>query len=159
MVQVDVDASLPYVSGDRVQLQQVLVNLILNACDAMATTEPADRRLLIAGAMRDDGSCELTVADHGPGIALEMMECIFEPFVTSKQNGVGLGLAICRKVVTQHGGRLWVESTPSGATFHLELPSVVHLPEPVSNASRGLATLPYTPLRRAPSDTVREQTL
>ncbi len=126
--QVDINASLPPVRGDRVQLQQVLVNLILNACDAMAATAPADRRLAIVGT-HDDGGCALTITDSGPGIALTPKDRVFEPFVTSKPNGAGLGLAICRKVATAHGGSLWAEDGPAGgATFHLVLPRAVEIP-------------------------------
>lgn len=124
-VQVDVDAALPHVRGDRVELQQVLVNLILNACEAMTVTDPADRLLDIAGIAQADGGCALSVADRGPGIAAESTERIFEPFMTTKANGVGLGLPICRMVVARHGGRLWAESGGSGATFRLVLPGVV----------------------------------
>jgi PAS domain S-box-containing protein len=124
-VQVDVNASLPHVCADRVQLQQVLVNLILNACDAMAANAPADRRLVIAGTARD-GSCTLVIRDSGPGISFSPTDRIFEPFVTTKANGVGLGLAICQKVVTAHGGRLVAENDPGGgAAFHLVLPCAV----------------------------------
>jgi PAS domain S-box-containing protein len=127
--QVDVCASLPGVRGDRVQLQQILVNLILNACEAMAET-PVDRRLVITAVPHEDEGCELVISDHGPGIALTPPERIFEPFVTSKAHGVGLGLAICRKVVTAHGGRLWAENNPAGgASFHLVLPRAVAVPQ------------------------------
>jgi PAS domain S-box-containing protein len=120
--QVDIGASLPPVRGDRVQLQQVLVNLILNACEAMAVRAPADRRLAIS-ASAHDGGCSLAISDSGPGISLTPTDRIFEPFVTSKVNGAGLGLAICQMVVTAHGGRLWAENNPGGgAAFHLVLP-------------------------------------
>jgi PAS domain S-box-containing protein len=123
--QVDISASLPDVRGDRVQLQQILVNLILNACEAMAE-EPVDRRVLITAVPHEENGCELVISDRGPGIALTPPERIFEPFVTSKAHGVGLGLAICRKVVMAHGGRLWAENNPArGASFHLVLPSAV----------------------------------
>ncbi len=134
VVHVEVDASLPPVRGDRVQLQQVLVNLIINACDAMVETAPADRCIVITGAANLDGSCELIITDRGPGIALGQTESIFEPFVTSKVNGTGLGLAICRKVVSQHGGQLRAESNSNGATFHLVLPGVEGLSVPMANA-------------------------
>jgi PAS domain S-box-containing protein len=123
--QADVAPSLPHVRGDRVQLQQILVNLILNACDAMALSAPADRRLAISASAFERG-CTLVIADHGPGISVVPTDRIFEPFVTTKANGAGLGLAISRKAVVAHGGRLWAENNPGGgAAFHLELPYAV----------------------------------
>jgi len=152
---VHVDEALPHVRGDRVQLQQVLVNLILNACDAMAETAPADRQLEISGAAHLDGSSELIIADHGPGIALTWRESIFEPFVTSKANGTGLGLAICRKVVGAHGGRLWADSSPTGATFHLVLPGMEQSSRPAADPPADLAPVlpPLTHGRAASAPT------
>jgi signal transduction histidine kinase len=150
VAQVQVDESLPYVLGDRVQLQQVLVNRILNACDAMTTTAPADRRLVISGEAHGDGSSELIIADRGPGIAPSWAERIFESFVTSKANGTGLGLAICRKVVALHGGRLWAESSPTGATFHLVLPGAEGPVRPSATALPELALRPTLSLGPAP---------
>jgi PAS domain S-box-containing protein len=120
----DLDASVRPMLGDRVQLEQVLVNLIVNACEAMECRPPAERRLTIT-AKPDAGGCgRISVADTGPGITLQPQSCVFEPFVTSKTNGLGLGLAICRKVIMAHGGRIWVESNEvGGATFHLRLPA------------------------------------
>lgn len=122
-VKIEVSTSMPHVRGDRVQLQQVLVNLIMNACDAMAATPPTERLIVITGIARDEGACELIIADRGPGIAAGLEERIFEPFVTSKTNGVGLGLALSRKLVAMHGGRIWAENQFSGAEFHLLLPA------------------------------------
>jgi PAS domain S-box-containing protein len=114
--------SLPTVPGDRVQLQQVVLNLIVNACDAMADNPPAERTLAIATS--DEGTAvRISVSDRGTGIAGDSVEAVFEPFVTSKEHGLGLGLAICRSIVNAHGGRMWAVNNPDrGATFHLLLP-------------------------------------
>ena len=115
-------ASLPAVPGDRVQLQQVVLNLIVNACDAMADNSPPERTLAISTS--DEGAAvRISVSDRGTGISGESVETVFEPFVTSKEHGLGLGLAICRSIVNAHGGRMWAVNNPDrGATFHLLLP-------------------------------------
>jgi signal transduction histidine kinase len=120
----ELDASVRPMLGDRVQLEQVLVNLIVNACEAMEGRPPAERRLTITVTPDAGGCSRISIADTGPGITLEPQSCVFEPFVTSKTNGLGLGLAICRKVIMAHGGRIWVENNEvGGATFHLRLPA------------------------------------
>ncbi len=117
----------PAVPADRVQLQQVILNLIANACDAMATNSPADRQLTIS--TNDEGSAvRVSVSDCGTGIS---DDSVFEPFVTSKEHGLGLGLAICRSIVDAHGGRMWaVNNAERGATFHLLLPRAPEAPSP-----------------------------
>ncbi|MBK7875075.1 MAG: GHKL domain-containing protein [Planctomycetes bacterium] len=118
----DLDADLPAVDADPVQLQQVLVNLIKNACEAMAGQEGA-RRITLA-TQRVEGRVELAVRDTGPGLALDVSRRLFEPFVTTKPTGMGLGLAICRSIVEAHGGRLSAEGAPGGGTtFRVELPA------------------------------------
>ena len=120
------DPAMPPAFGDRVQLQQVLINLVMNACEAMDSRPPAERRLTIKAAPDVGGSSRLTVADTGGGIALRPPSSVFEPFVTSKPNGLGLGLAICRKVVAAHGGRIGVDNNElGGATFHVWLPAII----------------------------------
>ncbi len=115
---------LPAVSGDRNQLQQVLLNLVINGCDAMSGRE-ADRSLLVRTHATDDGNVEVSVVDRGAGIPAENLEHIFEPFVTTKAAGMGLGLAICRSIVEAHGGRLWASNNADcGATLHCELPAI-----------------------------------
>lgn len=122
---------LPSVLGDRVQLQQVLLNLILNACDAMAFRAPASQRLVLAS-VRRGASVRVSVSDNGKGLPPDP-EQVFQPFFTTKPHGLGLGLAICRSIIAAHRGRLWAETNvaaePSaapgegpGATFHFELP-------------------------------------
>ena len=114
--------SLPPVMGDKVQLQQVLLNLILNACDAMHDRPPSERQLTIAAGGTAEGAIQVSVRDEGVGIAANRLEQIFDPFVTTKENGLGLGLAICRSIVGSHGGRLWaVNNADRGATFFLML--------------------------------------
>lgn len=116
---------LPLVCGDRVQFQQVLLNLIINACDAMDGVEHDARHLMIGTDLAADGTVHISVADRGPGVAPEMLAKIFEPFHTTKTNGLGLGLAVCRTIVKAHDGRLWVTNNPErGATFHFALPAV-----------------------------------
>jgi len=113
---------LPTVIADRVQMQQVLLNLLLNACDAISP-DALDRRVTISTAAGADDTVELSLADRGTGILPEEMQHIFEPFFTSKPDGLGLGLSICRSIVTAHEGRLWADNNADGgATFHLRLP-------------------------------------
>jgi len=112
----------PLVRGDRVQLQQVLLNLVMNACDAMSDTPPGERRLVIATAKH--GEARIEVSDRGSGIAPDALARVFEPFVTTKRDGLGLGLAICRSILTAHGGSLSAANNPErGATFVVTLPS------------------------------------
>jgi signal transduction histidine kinase len=111
------------VSGDRNQLQQVLLNFVINGCDAMDGRE-VDRHLLLRTRTTADGNVEVSVADQGAGIPVADLERIFEPFVTTKATGMGLGLAICRSIVEAHGGRLWATNNADcGATLHCELPA------------------------------------
>jgi PAS domain S-box-containing protein len=115
-------AALPPVFGERVQLQQVLLNLVANACDAMAGMA-ADRRLItITTALMPDGCVQLSVGDRGEGVPVHRLDQIFEAFYTTKEDGLGLGLAICRSIVSAHNGHLWARNQPEGgASFHLVL--------------------------------------
>jgi len=120
---------LPLVLGDRVQLQQVLLNLILNACEAMGGKPPSERRLSLVVAITATDSVEIAIRDNGTGIAPMLMQRLFEPFVTNKPEGLGLGLSISRSIVASHGGRLWAENNPNGgATVHCLLRSVKSRP-------------------------------
>lgn len=113
---------LPPLFGDRIQLQQILVNLMVNASQAMAA-QSAPRRLRITAQRDDTDGIVITVGDTGPGIAPEDLPRLFEPFFTTRQDGMGMGLAICRTTAEAHGGRLTVESQPGdGTTFTLRLP-------------------------------------
>jgi len=118
---------LPHIVGDAVQLQQLLLNLISNACDAMSQQEAARRRIVVSTLHAADGSVQLVVTDTGPGVDDTGGDLIFDPFYTTKKNGLGLGLAISRKIAQAHGGMLSVESRQgAGATFRLKLPTVQH---------------------------------
>jgi PAS domain S-box-containing protein len=117
-------AVLPVVHGDRVQLQQVLLNLIFNACDAMAENEPGERKLTIVTAPDGRTTVRISVADRGRGIKADLLDQLFKPFVTTKSRGLGLGLSICRSIIEGHGGRLWAINNPErGATFCIALPA------------------------------------
>jgi PAS domain S-box-containing protein len=110
--------------GDRVQLQQVVVNLILNAIDAMSSVENGPRELSIRTEQSQTGGVLVAVHDSGPGIEQENFERVFEPFSTTKSSGIGMGLAICRSIINGHGGRLWVAANePRGAVFQFTLPA------------------------------------
>ncbi|HKP49310.1 MAG TPA: PAS domain S-box protein, partial [Gemmatimonadales bacterium] len=113
---------MPLILGDRVELQQVILNLISNACDAIAGRRADHRLLTISTSVTPEGWVELAVQDRGTGIPPERLDQIFDAFFTTKANGLGLGLAICRSIVNAHGGRLWAVNNPfGGATFHLAL--------------------------------------
>jgi two-component system sensor kinase FixL len=123
-VDIDLAEQLPAVIGDRVQLQQVLLNLIINGCEAMALTHAGNRRLFVRTERNGIDRVQVSVGDQGPGIPAERLGSIFEPFFTTKLQGMGLGLAICRTIITAHGGRLWaINNTPTGAIFHFKLPA------------------------------------
>jgi PAS domain S-box-containing protein len=118
---LDLQANLPTVAGDRIQLQQVLLNLLLNASDAMAENAPGKRRLEIRTALADD-RVRASIRDEGGGLPAEV-DRLFQPFYTTKSHGLGMGLAICRTIVGLHQGRLWAEPHPErGAVFIFELP-------------------------------------
>jgi len=123
-VAAQLSPELPPVRGDRVQLKQVLLNIVVNACDAMSDNQPAERSLTIATDHDVGGIVQVSVADRGSGIEPALLERLFEPFVTTKTKGLGLGLSICRSIVTAHRGRLWAANNPDrGATFWVALPA------------------------------------
>ena len=115
---------MPCVLGDRVQLQQVVLNLILNAVEAMSSTEDQTRGLSISTELNETDGILVALRDSGPGIDLENLDRIFKPFYTTKTSGIGMGLSICRSIIDAHGGRLWVEANrPRGAVFRFTLPT------------------------------------
>ncbi|HKR36838.1 MAG TPA: ATP-binding protein, partial [Steroidobacteraceae bacterium] len=123
-VECTVPRTLPAVSGDRVHLSQVLLNLVLNAIDASAQARDARHRVSIsASVVAANQCCDVTVSDDGPGIPPDEINKIFDPFVTSKTDGIGIGLSISRAIVEAHGGKLWAENEArGGATFHFTVP-------------------------------------
>jgi signal transduction histidine kinase len=127
-IRTDLPDDLPLVSGDRVQLQQVLLNLVMNGMDAMNTTEESKRVLVISGRPETgDGTpvAWLGVQDSGSGLKPEEMDRLFEAFYTTKPDGMGMGLAISRSIVEAHGGRLRAEPNQGpGATFLISLPAL-----------------------------------
>ena len=115
---------MPPVQGDRVQLQQVILNLILNAIEAMSGDGEGPRELLIThrARPRSDGVL-VAVRDSGPGLAPAALERLFKAFYTTKPDGLGMGLSICRSIIEAHGGRLWASAnSPRGAVFQFTLP-------------------------------------
>jgi C4-dicarboxylate-specific signal transduction histidine kinase len=116
-------SDIPPIMGDRVQLQQVMMNLMLNAIDAMKNIE-GTRELVIKSQRQEDAQLVLTVSDTGVGLPPQQAEQIFNAFFTTKSHGTGMGLRISRSIVESHGGRLWAaENSPRGATFYLTLPT------------------------------------
>ena len=117
---------LPLTQGDRVQLQQVMLNLIVNAIEAMSAVSHGSRELLIGTSTDASGAVRITVQDSGPGLNPETFDRLFDPFYTTKANGMGMGLSICRSIVEAHDGRIWASQTAGlGSTFHFTLPGAV----------------------------------
>jgi PAS domain S-box-containing protein len=123
VLRAELAPKLPGVAGDRVQLQQVLLNLIVNAIEAMSGVQDRPRELTIASARSDANAVVIEVRDSGPGLEQESAERVFEPFYTTKAQGIGIGLSISRSIVEAHGGRLWAAANrPRGAVFRFTLP-------------------------------------
>jgi signal transduction histidine kinase len=117
--------NLPPVEGDRIQFQQVTLNLVVNAIEAMSAVDEGTRELTISSGKDDSGDVLISVCDSGPGVAAEDVERVFEPFYTTKAAGMGMGLSICRSIVEAHGGRLWVTANvPRGAAFRFTVPAL-----------------------------------
>lgn len=120
---LELDPALPKVIGDRIQLQQVALNLVLNAFDAV-NAQPRGKRRILLRTGREDGLVHATVTDSGKGIPAEEFETVFKPFFTTKPRGLGLGLSISRSIIGRHQGRIWAESLPDGgACFRFCLPA------------------------------------
>ena len=123
-VQSSLASEMAPVHGDRIQVQQVVLNLILNAIEAMSPVEAADRVLSISTEKTPANGALVVVRDCGPGVDPKRLEQIFEAFYTTKSGGMGMGLSICRSIIDAHGGRLWaVANEPKGAQFQFTLPS------------------------------------
>ena len=123
-VQTAFGEALPLIEGDRVQLQQVVLNLIVNAVQAMGAVAERPRELFITTARAEPNGVLVTVKDSGPGLAPSNLEQLFAPFYTTKADGLGMGLSICRSIIEAHGGRLWVTANqPRGAIFSFTLPT------------------------------------
>jgi signal transduction histidine kinase len=122
-LQLELDATLPRVQGDSIELQQVLINLIVNALDALNCQQPGSRQLNIRTECDAPNTVRISIRDSGSGLTPEQLEHLGEPFFTTKPAGMGMGLAICHSIIEAHGGRMWAENNPDrGATFHLTLP-------------------------------------
>jgi PAS domain S-box-containing protein len=120
---------LPVVEADRVQLQQVLLNLIINALEAMGAANEGPRELLISTGKIESSGVLVAVQDSGPGLEAAMLERVFESFYTTKPTGLGMGLSICRSIIETHGGRLWANTNQRrGATFQFTLPADANIP-------------------------------
>jgi two-component system sensor kinase FixL len=122
-VRLALDPAADAVYADRVQVQQVLLNLIRNGIDAMQDGNSRRRALLITSDVTEEGWSRVSVADTGPGIADEVRDRLFQPFMTTKPQGMGVGLSISRSIIEAHGGRIWAEANPGGgALFRFTLP-------------------------------------
>ena len=112
------------IMGDRMQLQQVILNLVVNAIDAMSDT-PGEKRIISIRTSRAENFAELSVSDRGPGIPEDKLKEVFEPFFTSKAEGMGMGLSIARTIIEAHNGQIWAENRDhGGASFRISLPLV-----------------------------------
>jgi PAS domain S-box-containing protein len=123
-LRVELDQQLPHVLADRIQLQQVFLNLIMNAVEAMSSVQNSERCLLVKSELDGTREMQILVEDTGPGIDPKHMDRIFDAFFTTKSHGMGLGLSICQSIIESHDGRLWASARqPNGSIFHVQLPS------------------------------------
>ena len=123
LLRTELTPALPMILGDRVQLQQVIINLVMNGVEAMQPTTGRTRELRIRSQQDENRRVLVTVTDSGIGISAENADRLFNAFFTTKSGGLGMGLSICRSIVEAHGGRLWATANlPHGATFHFALP-------------------------------------
>jgi signal transduction histidine kinase len=133
LVQTEFEPGLPFVDAHKGQLQEVIINLVHNAIEAMRATPARKREVLIRTKRHDDAAIAVYVEDTGPGIDPKQLHAIFDAFVTTKTEGMGLGLAICRRIIEGHNGQLSAFSDgKSGARFEIILP--IHLPDGMPNS-------------------------
>ena len=126
LIETFLDETTPAVIADRTQIQQVALNLIMNAMDAVAQSAPENMKIVLRAGLRN-GFVRVAIRDFGPGIPAEQLDRVFEPFYSTKNNGLGMGLAVCRTIIKDHAGRIWAENDPErGATFFFELPAAGH---------------------------------
>ena len=123
VIELDLAPDLPELTGDRMQLGQMLLNLARNGLEAMSATDGL-RRLLLRSRRNEQGGIEVAVEDGGCGLPPDLLLDALSPFFTTKQEGLGIGLAICKRVVENHNGRFWADpASPSGTIFHVVLPA------------------------------------
>jgi signal transduction histidine kinase len=116
--------SLPHIQGDRVQLQQVILNLMINSIQAMSDLAGGERELHVTTQLIASEGVRVGVRDSGLGFSPETLQRLFEPFYTTKPNGMGMGLSICQSIIEDHGGRLWaIPCEPQGALFQFTIPA------------------------------------
>ena len=128
-VQAVLDERLPRVHGDRVQLQKVMLNLIVNAIEAMSATSEGPRALLVSTAADSCEGVSIAVSDSGPGLPADAINRVFDPFYTTKTGGLGISLSICRSIIDAYGGRLSAKpNVPRGAVFQVSLPAHANNP-------------------------------
>jgi PAS domain S-box-containing protein len=124
-LRVELTSALPAILGDRVQLQQVIINLVMNGIEAMQSVTDRPRELLIRSGQDEEQLVFVSVTDYGVGISAENADRLFNAFFTTKSSGMGMGLSICRSIMEVHGGRLWASANiPHGATFQFTLPVI-----------------------------------
>ena len=122
-VEMDLADPSPLVHVDKVQIQQVIINLTMNAAEAMTHHESEHRKIILKTRATDHSAVQVTVRDFGPGITRDTMDHVFDPFFTTKRSGLGMGLSVSRSIIEAHGGRMWVENNPDmGVTFYFEIP-------------------------------------
>jgi signal transduction histidine kinase len=139
LLRTELAQNLPPVVGDRVQLQQVLLNLVLNGLEAMKEVAERPRELLIRSQPDEAGAVLVAVQDTGVGLDPQQVERVFEAFYTTKAEGLGMGLAICRSIIEAHGGRLWASANePCGAVFQFTLPAEQDETIPAEHAGQSL---------------------
>ena len=129
-VQLSLAKGLPAIEGDPIQLHQVLINLVTNACDAMRTVPPSRRNVEIATERNDRDSICVSVRDHGTGLSDQVREHLFDQFFTTKEQGLGMGLAIVSSIIEAHGGKIEAENVKGdGARFRFTLPTTRKIPK------------------------------